>query len=322
MEPAAPNPPDPLDPLVRQPVDDRPGHTSFARKALRKAFPDQWSFLLGEIALYSFAVILLTGVYLTLFFVPSTKEVVYEGSYEPLQGVQMSEAYASTLHISFDVRGGLLMRQIHHWSTVIFMAAIIVHVLQSFFTGVFRKPRELNWLIGVPLLMLVLVNGLFGHSLPDDLLSGTGLHNLEGAIASVPLVGSYAVMFLFGGELPGTDIIPRLYVIHILLIPGILLALIPLHAIIHTWRRPHTQSPGKGSSNTTVRGYPFFRTSIAKTTAFFLSVLGVTALLATFFQINPIWLFGPFDQGAISSGSQPDWYMGWLEGTLRIVPAR
>jgi ubiquinol-cytochrome c reductase cytochrome b subunit len=233
----------------------------------------------------------------------------------------MSEAYASSLKISFDVRGGLLVRQIHHWSTLIFMGAILVHLLRNFFSGAFRKPRELNWLIGILMFMLVMLNGLFGYSLPDDLLSGTGLRILEGVTASIPLVGSYLVMFLFGGEYPGTDIIPRLYVIHVLLIPGVLAALIPLHAIVLTWRQTHTQFPGKGSSNTTVRGYPFFPVFIAKTTSLFLWVLGVTTLLAAFVQINPIWLFGPYDPGAISSGSQPDWYMGWLEGALRIMPA-
>ncbi|GAA2149570.1 cytochrome bc1 complex cytochrome b subunit [Actinomadura napierensis] len=302
-------------------VDERFGGGAFARKALRKAFPDHWSFLLGEIAMYSFLVIVLTGVFLTLFFVPSANETVYDGSYGPLKGVRMSEAYASALRISFDVRGGLLMRQIHHWATDIFMAAIAVHLLRNFFTGAFRKPRELNWLIGIALFMLVMVNGLFGYSLPDDLLSGTGIRILEGVLASIPLAGSYLVMFVFGGEFPGTDIIPRLYIVHILLIPGILLALIPLHAVVLTWRQTHTQFPGKGSTNTTVRGYPFFPVFIGKTTAYFLWVFGVTALLAAFFQINPIWLFGPYDPGAISSGSQPDWYMGWLEGALRMMPA-
>ncbi|MEU9844254.1 ubiquinol-cytochrome c reductase cytochrome b subunit [Actinomadura sp. NPDC048032] len=313
-------PPRALDVTTRA-LDERFGTTGFARKALRKAFPDQWTFLLGEIAMYSFVIILLTGVYLTLFFKPSMHEVVYNGSYTKLKGVEMSEAYASALKISFDVRGGLLVRQIHHWSTLIFMGAILVHMLRNFFSGAFRKPRELNWLIGIAMFMLVMLNGLFGYSLPDDLLSGTGLRILEGVLASIPLVGSYAVMFLFGGEYPGTDIIPRLYVIHVLLIPGILAALIPLHAVVLTWRQTHTQFPGKGSSNTTVRGYPFFPVFIAKTTAFFLWVLGVTTLLAAFFQINPIWLFGPYDPGAISSGSQPDWYMGWLEGALRVMPS-
>ncbi|MER6812278.1 ubiquinol-cytochrome c reductase cytochrome b subunit [Spirillospora sp. NPDC000708] len=302
-------------------LDERLGTTGFARKALRKAFPDHWSFLVGEIAMYSFVVILLTGVYLTLFFKPSMNEVTYHGSYTQLQGVRMSEAYASALKISFDVRGGLLVRQLHHWATLIFLASILVHTLRHFFTGSFRKPRELNWIIGVVMLILAMLNGLFGYSLPDDLLSGTGIRILEGVTAAIPVVGTYLVMFLFGGEFPGNDIIPRLYVIHVLLIPGLLAALVPLHAVVLTWRQTHTQFPGKGSSNTTVRGYPFFPVFIGKTTSLFLWVLGVTTLMAAFIQINPIWLFGPYDPGAISSGSQPDWYMGWLEGALRIMPA-
>ncbi|MGP4028866.1 cytochrome bc1 complex cytochrome b subunit [Actinomadura sp. 3N407] len=313
-------PPKAVDATARA-LDERFGSTGFARKAIRKAFPDQWSFLVGEIAMYSFVIILLTGVFLTLFYKPSMQEVIYDGSYAKLQGVEMSEAYASTLKISFDVRGGLLIRQLHHWSTLIFMAAILVHLLRHFFTGSFRKPRELNWLIGIGMFILVMLNGLFGYTLPDDLLSGTGLRILEGVLASIPLVGSYAVMFLFGGEFPGTDIIPRLYVVHVLLIPGLLAALIPLHAIVLTWRQTHTQFPGKGSSNKAQYGYPFFPVFIAKTTALFLWVLGVSTLLAAFVQINPVWLFGPYDPGAISSGSQPDWYMGWLEGALRIMPA-
>ncbi|MFI6514337.1 cytochrome bc complex cytochrome b subunit [Spirillospora sp. NPDC050679] len=302
-------------------ADERFGGAPFLRKAMRKAFPDHWSFLLGEIAMYSFVIILLTGVFLTLFFRPSMTEVVYDGSYAPLRGVRMSEAYESTLHLSFEVRGGLLMRQIHHWATIIFLGAIVVHLLRNFFTGAFRKPRELNWLIGIVLFMLVMVNGLFGYSLPDDLLSGTGLRILEGVLLSLPLVGSYAVMLLFGGEFPGDLIVPRLYIVHVLLIPGVLLALIPLHAVVLTWRQTHTQFPGKGSGNRTVQGGPFFPVFVAKTTAYFLWVFGVCALLAAFFQINPIWLFGPYDPGAISAGSQPDWYMGWLEGSLRIMPS-
>jgi quinol-cytochrome oxidoreductase complex cytochrome b subunit len=302
-------------------IDDRFGSDRFLAKAMKKAFPDHWSFLLGEIALYSFVIIIATGIFLTLFFRPSAGEVIYNGSYVPLQGVRMSEAYASTLHISFEVRGGLLMRQIHHWATIVFLAAIVVHMLRNFFTGAFRKPRELNWLIGVTIFILALLNGLFGYSLPDDLLSGTGLRILQGVILSLPLVGSYAHFFLFGSGFPGEDLIPRLFSIHVLLIPGILLALIPLHAIVLTWRQTHTQFPGKGSGVRTVRGYPFFPVFIAKTTAFQLWVFGVIALLATFFQINPIWLFGPYSPEEISAGSQPDWYMGFLEGALRIMPA-
>ncbi|MFC7106129.1 cytochrome bc complex cytochrome b subunit [Nonomuraea rubra] len=227
-------------------LDDRIGGAGFLKKAMRKIFPDHWTFLLGEIALYAFVVILLTGVFLTLFFKPSMREVVYDGAYVPLRGVMMSEAYASSLEISFEVRGGLLMRQMHHWATLIFLAAIVVHALRNFFTGAFRKPRDLNWLIGVLLFVLVMFNGLFGYSLPDDLLSGAGLRILHGVTISIPLVGTYLATFLFGGEFPGEDIIARLYSIHVLLIPGILLLLIPLHAVILTWRQTHTQFRARG----------------------------------------------------------------------------
>ena len=188
--------------------DDRLRAARPVRGFLRKIFPDHWSFLLGEIALYSFIILLLTGTFLTFFFQPSMTEVVYHGAYTPLRGVRMSEAYASTLNISFDVRGGLLMRQIHHWAALLFMAAIFVHLLRVFFTGAYRKPRELNWLIGIVLFTLGMLEGLFGYSLPDDLLSGTGLRITQGVLQTIPIVGTYGSYFLFGGPFPGHDIIP------------------------------------------------------------------------------------------------------------------
>jgi ubiquinol-cytochrome c reductase cytochrome b subunit len=302
-------------------MDERLGLAGALRKAMRKAFPDHWTFMLGEIAMYSFVIIIATGIFLTFFFKPSMNDVVYNGTYRQLHGVRMSEAYESTLHISFDVRGGLLMRQIHHWATITFLGAIVAHMLRNFFTGAFRKPRELNWVIGVVLFILVMLNGLFGYSLPDDLLSGTGLRILEGVLLAIPIVGSYLAMWLFGGPFPGGMIIPRLFTIHVLLIPGILLALIPLHAVILTWRQTHTQYPGPGRSGRNVVGKPFFPSFIIKTLAYQMWVFAVIALMATFVQINPVWLFGPYDPGSISAGSQPDWYMGWLEGSLRLMPA-
>ena len=156
-------------------ADERLGLASLAKKNLRKVFPDHWSFMLGEIALWSFVVLLLTGVFLTLWFQPSMAEVTYEGSYDQLRGIHMSQAYASTLDISFDVRGGLLMRQMHHWAAMLFVASMMIHLLRVFFTGAFRKPRELNWVIGCLLLLLGTLEGFTGYSLPDDLLSGTGI---------------------------------------------------------------------------------------------------------------------------------------------------
>ncbi|HLV72587.1 menaquinol-cytochrome c reductase cytochrome b subunit precursor [Actinomadura hallensis] len=301
-------------------IDERLGSTSFFRRNVKKVFPDHWSFMLGEIALYSFVILLLTGTFLTFWFKPSMTEVVYDGSYTNLQGVAMSEAYASTLHISFDVRGGLLMRQIHHWSAILFMASLVAHMLRVFFTGAYRKPRELNWLIGLGMFTLGIVEGLFGYSLPDDLLSGTGLRITQGVAESIPVVGTYLYMFLFGGEFPGQDIIPRLYMLHILLIPALLLGLITAHMMI-MWHQKHTAMPVKHQTEKQVYGYPFYPVFMAKTGAYFLFVFGVTALFGAFLQINPVWLYGPYDPGAISSGSQPDWYMGFLEGSLRIMPA-
>ncbi len=163
-------------------VDERVGLATLAKKQVRKVFPDHWSFMLGEIALWSFVVLLLTGTFLTLWFKPSMAEVVYNGSYDQLRGMHMSESFASTLDISFDVRGGLLMRQMHHWAALIFIASMLVHLMRVYFTGAFRKPRELNWVIGCLLLLLGTLEGFTGYSLPDDLLSGTGLRSADGFV--------------------------------------------------------------------------------------------------------------------------------------------
>jgi ubiquinol-cytochrome c reductase cytochrome b subunit len=299
--------------------DDRLRVARPTRAFLRKIFPDHWSFLLGEIALYSFIILLLTGTFLTFFFQPSMTEVVYHGAYTPLRGVRMSEAYASTLNISFDVRGGLLMRQIHHWAALLFVGAIMVHMLRIFFTGAYRKPREFNWLIGITIFTFAIFEGLFGYSLPDDLLSGTGLKITQGVLQSIPIVGTYASFFLFGGEFPGHLIIPRLYIIHVLLIPALLLALISAHLFL-MFHQKHTQFPGKGRTNGNVIGAPMYPYFMIKTGAFFLFIFAVLALLSTFAQINPIWLFGPYNPSGITAGSQPDFYMGALEGALRIMP--
>ncbi|GHC91915.1 menaquinol-cytochrome c reductase cytochrome b subunit [Nocardiopsis terrae] len=300
-------------------IDDRFHLAKTGEKNLRKVFPNHWSFMLGEIALYSFIILLVTGVFLTLWFKPSMVEIVYDGSYERLQGVPMSEAFASTLHIDFDVRGGFLMRQIHHWAALIFVASLVVHMLRVFFTGAFRKPREINWLIGVAIFSLAMIEGLFGYSLPDDLPSGMGVRILQGVMLAIPLVGSYISMFLFGGEFPGEDIITRLYMLHVLLIPALLLGLIVAHFMI-LWHQKHTQYPGQGRTDKTVVGTPMFPAFAVKAGGFFFFTFAVIAGLSAFVQINPIHLFGPFTPTSITSGLQPDWYMGFMEGALRIFP--
>ena len=300
-------------------VDERTGAAKWLKKNLNKVFPDHWSFMLGEVALYSFIILLLSGTFLTFWFDPSMREVEYEGSYLPLKDVKMSAAYASTLHISFDVRGGLLMRQIHHWAALIFMAAIVVHLLRVFFTGAFRKPREFNWIIGVGLLTLGIVEGFLGYSLPDDLLSGTGIRIAEAIIQAIPVVGTYLAFFVFGGPFPGEVFIPRIYIVHVLLLPGIFLALITVHLML-VWYQKHTQYPGPGRTEKNVVGYRLMPVYMAKAGGFFFIVFGITAFLGAVASINPIWLYGPYTPGQISAGSQPDWYMGWLDGLVRMAP--
>jgi ubiquinol-cytochrome c reductase cytochrome b subunit len=300
-------------------ADERLGLAGAMKKNLRKVFPDHWSFMLGEIALWSFVVLLLTGVFLTLWFNPSMNEVQYQGSYDQLRGVYMSEAMVSALDISFDVRGGLLMRQMHHWAAMIFIGAMMVHLMRVYFTGAFRKPRELNWVIGMLLLILGTLEGFTGYSLPDDLLSGTGVRAADGFMKSAPVVGTYMSFFLFGGEFPGDAIIPRLYIIHVLLIPGLLLALIAAHMLLLVYHK-HTQWPGPGRTEGNVVGYPMLPVYAAKAGGFFFIVFGVSALMGGFMTINPVWKYGPYDPSKVTAGSQPDWYMGWPDGALRIMP--
>lgn len=293
---------------------------SIRKYLVNKVFPDHWSFLLGEIALWSFILLLLTGTFLALFYDPSLEEVTYDGPYAALQGVEMSRAYSSVLDLSFDVRGGLLIRQMHHWSALLFIAAIVVHFLRHFFTGSFRKPREINWIIGITLFWLAFLSGFTGYSLPDDALSGTGLRIAHAIILSIPILGSWLASALFDGPFPGQLIIARFYILHVFLLPLALLALITVHIGI-MFVQKHTQWAGPGRTNRNVVGERYFPRYLAKQTAFLLLVFAVAAALAGLFQINPVWFFGPYKAAVVSVGSQPDWYVLFLEGSSRLFPA-
>ncbi|MBH1937731.1 ubiquinol-cytochrome c reductase cytochrome b subunit [Streptomyces sp. AV19] len=300
-------------------VDRRAPVSEAGRALLRKAFPDHWSFLLGEITLYSVLILVLTGSYLTLFFEPGMTAKPYDGAYGPLRGLIVTDAYASTLRLSFEVRGGLLVRQMHHWAALVFVAALGVHMLRVFFTGAFRRPRELNWLIGVTLFLLALLEGFCGYSLPDDLLSGTGMRTANTIVMSVPVVGTYLSFALWGGSFPGHLIIPRLYIVHVLFVPGLLLALIGAHLVMVVYLK-HTQWAGGARSNRNVAGHPMFPQFAARSAGLCLMVFGVVAALGGLAQINPVWDFGPYRADHVSTGAQPDWYMGFLEGALRLMP--
>jgi len=300
-------------------LDERTSAAKPTSYLLKKVFPDHWSFMLGEIAMFSLIILLLTGTFLTFWFVPSAGRVIYNGSYVPLKGIPMSEAFKSTVDISFDVRGGLIMRQIHHWAALLFTVSITVHMFRVFFTGAFRKPREINWVIGTILSLLAINEGFTGYSLPDDLLSGTGLRAAEGFMQSVPILGSYLAYFLFGGAFPGEAIIPRLFTVHVLLLPAIIIGLFTAHIVLVAVHK-HTQYPGPGRTNDNVVGYPMMPVYMAKAGGFFFIVFGITTLMAALVTINPIWLYGPYDPSPVTAGSQPDWYMGFADGALRLFP--
>jgi ubiquinol-cytochrome c reductase cytochrome b subunit len=301
-------------------LDQRFHLASGVRRQFSKVFPTHWSFMLGEIALNTFIVLLLSGTYLTLFFDPSMEEVKYHGAFRNLQGIEMSRAYASTLELSFDVRGGLFIRQVHHWAALLFVSAIVAHMFRTFFTGAFRKPREMNWAIGVTIAILAGLEGLTGYSLPDDLLSGTGLRIISAIIMSPPVIGTWTQWAIFGGEFPGTMIIPRFFIVHVLLIPGILLALIAVHIGLVFYQK-HTQFPGAGRTERNVVGVRILPIFATKAGGFAMVNFGVICIMAGMFQINPIWNFGPYNPAQVSAASQPDWYVGWLDGSTRLWPA-
>jgi ubiquinol-cytochrome c reductase cytochrome b subunit len=309
----------PIDARLARWVDDRLGVAKVARSTLGKIFPNHWSFLLGEIALYSFIMLIVTGVFLTFFFNASTTPVTYDGSYVPMQGQEVSQAYASALDISFEVRAGLVMRQIHHWAALVFMAAIVVHLARIFFTGAFRRPREMNWVVGCTLLTLGLVNGFAGYSLLDDQLSGTGIRIMYSVMISVPFVGPWLAALIFGGQFPGDDIIPRLFIIHVLIVPAIIVALLGAHLGMLI-RHKHTHFAGRGATDRNVVGERLWPTYAFKAGGLFFLVAAVLSLLGGVAQINPIWMYGPYRPENVSSASQPDWYMGWMDGALRLMP--
>ncbi|HEX3802034.1 MAG TPA: cytochrome bc complex cytochrome b subunit [Solirubrobacteraceae bacterium] len=300
--------------------EERIGAASGIKWAMRYVFPDHWSFLLGEVALYAFIVLVITGIFLTLFYVPSDHQVTYVGNYAPLYGEHMSEAYRSVLNLSLDVPVGLLMRQTHHWAADVFIAAIVLHLMRVFFTGAYRKPRDLNWTIGLTMLTLAILEGFAGYSLVDDLLSGMGLAIAYSVAMSLPVVGGQLSALLWDGRFPGSGrFLPRLEVLHVFLIPAALTVLISLHLAM-IMRQHHSQFPGRGRRERNVVGTPMWPAYALRSIGLMLAVVSVLFLLGGFIQINPIWQWGPYHVYLSENGAQPDWYIGWLIGALRLMP--
>jgi ubiquinol-cytochrome c reductase cytochrome b subunit len=289
------------------------------RGLLNRVLPDHWSLLLGQIALYSFIVLLVTGAFLAFFFEPSMEEVVYDGSYTPLRGVRMSAAYSSTLDISFDVRGGLLMRQMHHWAALLFMASILLYLLRVFFTGAFRKPRTSSWVVGLLLFWTGLFTSYTGYMAMDDGQSAAGMRILSAILLSIPVVGTWLTTSIFGGEFPGDVIIGRLSFLHTLLLPGLLIGLAAVQAVL-AWRRRPSQWPGPGRTEANVVGQRLFPGHVVKQAGLFTLVCAVLALLGGLLQINPVWLAGPAHAATVSAASQPAWYVMFLDGAVRLMP--
>ena len=305
---------------IARAAQERTGQASLAKTLLRYVFPDHWSFLWGEIALYCFVVLVATGVYLALFFDASSAQTVYHGSYAPLRGQKMSEAYRSVIDLSFSVKAGLLMRQTHHWAANVFIAAIVMHMLRVFFTGAYRKPREIIWYLGVTMFSIAMLEGYLGYSLIDDLISGMGLVIGWSVLMSVPLVGGPAASLLWGGPFPGdASFESRLYIAHVLLIPGLLAVLISAHLLFIALLR-HTQFAGPGRTQQNVLGSPLWPTYAPRSLGLFCATAGVLFMLGGLVQVNPVWLWGPYHTYVAENGAQPDWYIGWLIGALRTVP--
>jgi ubiquinol-cytochrome c reductase cytochrome b subunit len=303
-------------------VDERTAAAPLIKKAMRYLFPDHWSFLLGEVALYSFVVLILTGTYLALFFEPSLAKTVYHGPYAPLRARQMSEAYKSAVEISLTYKAGLLIRQTHHWAADVFVASIVVHLMRVFFTGAYRKPRELTYAIGLLLLFTSLLEGYLGYSLVDDLLSGIGLAIGYGVLLSVPFVGGPLGILLFGSTFPGKGVFEsRMYIAHVFLIPALLATLIGVHLAL-VMARHHTQfRRDERHTERRIVGVPAFPGQTPRSLALMLMVTATLFLLGGLVQINPIWQWGPFEPWLATNGAQPDWYLGWLIGALRLMPS-
>ena len=301
-------------------VDERLQLARPVKQALRYVFPDHWSFLLGELALYSFVLLVVTGTFLALFFEPSTREVVWVGPYAPITGREVSAAYASSLDLSFTVPGGLLMRQAHHWAALLFVAAICFHLIRIFFTGAFRKPREMNYVVGVVLLIVAIIEGFVGYSLLDDLLSGMGLAIGYSTALSIPGIGGPLGALLWDGQYPGGDaFLPRLYIAHVFLLPAVLATLIAVHLAMIV-RVRHSQFRGPGRTESNVVGSPLWPAYSLRALGLMVATAGMVFALGGLVQINPIWQWGPYDPWVGENGAQPDFYLGWLIGSLRIMP--
>ena len=298
-------------------ANPRPRLVAGTRRVVRTVFPTPWSQVFGWVALSCLVVLTLSGLYLALFFDPSMAEVIYGGSVQNLRGVAVSQAYASALEISFEVRAGLFVRQVHNWAGSLFLASLLAGLLVRFFTGTFRRPYRAVWTVGAVLLIVGVFEAFTGVLLLDDLLSGTSLRVTSGYILAIPVIGTWLHWIVFGGEFPGTEIIPRLYLVHL----GLAAVIVAL-GVVGAWlggrhcRRFERRPKRRGAVR--VRTLPVVASRAAAT---FTATVAALAVLGGAFQVNPVWAYGPADPAHVSAGSMPPWYLGWVDGAVRLWPA-
>lgn len=300
-------------------LDARIGFRGSLRTAVRKLFPTHWSFLLGEVALFSFAGLVLSGVYIAFFYTPSTAPVVYDGAYASLSGRTLPEAYASVLRLSVDVPFGEVVRRFHHFSAHLFVASLLLHAARVYFTGAFRRPRELTWWIGLALFGLALLNGFTGYCLPFDMRGGTALRMMMTTLESVPWVGGWLATFVFGAAFPGDVILGRLYIEHVFIGPALIAALIGAHLFLVV-RLSHTNYPAPDRSDALEVGAHAWPEQAARSLTLLFLVFGVIALLSAFFPVEAVEAYGPFQRFSSYPPLSPDWFLMWIEGAYRMLP--
>lgn len=291
--------------------DERVGLAGFYEKFGRKAFPVHTSFFLGEMAAFSFFILVVTGAYLGLIYIPSNVEIDYGGQ-------QLPEAYASVKLIE-SIPVANLFRTVHAWSAHLLIASVVLHAMRIFFTGTYRKPRELNWVIGVVLLGLTLMAGFVGYSLPYDSYAVTATGVGYSIARSIPLVGNIAAELFFGGIYPTLGSLPRLYTIHVFIVPALLALVIGLHLLL-VIKQKHTQ-PGyarKLAEPGRVLGVPLWPYQAILAGQLLLFMFGGLFLLSAFVPIRPIDAYGP--PGPETPEVKPDWYLLWVYGFLKLVP--
>jgi cytochrome b-561 len=317
-----------------------------ASSFLGKAFPAEDSFLLGEVALFSFVVLGLTGIFLGFFYEPSTTEATYEGSVAGFQGEELPAAFMSVLQITYDVPFGMFIRRVHHWAAHLFVASLGLHMLRVYFTGAYRNPRELNWVVGVGLAILAMAAAYTGYSLPFDEFAATATGIGYNMAKSIPLIGGALSKIVFGGEFPSSATIPRLYFLHVLVIPLLLAGGLALHMLILI-RQKHTEASRSGDvkpassrseipaetaadggaeptvdrdDDSVVVGLPAFPNQAAVSAVVFFLTLATLSILAGLLPVHNVAEYGPNNPASTPAIIMPDWFLMWLYGFLKLWP--